>query len=167
MRHTLVFPLAALALAGCSPKPPEPPPAPPAATVDQAAIKTALDSVRARYMRLQTAGDAVGVAALYTPDGVIDFFGAPRMQGRAGIEAGLRGAYSMQKPVVLEIVAANTRAPNATTAAEIGTYHEMDSVKGKMFHGWGRYVMSAAKDSTGAWKLSYLMAFPDSTRTDK
>lgn len=169
LRYIRSISFVALVLAACTPKPANQAASAPAAApaVDQAAVKVGMDSVRAQYMRLQGAGDAGGVAALYAPDGVADFYGEPRMHGRAAIEAALKGAFGMQKPISVEIAASTTNAVNATTAAELGTYHSMASNKGKANHEWGRYVLGAAKDSTGTWKLSYLMAFPDSTRQDK
>ena len=41
-------------------------------------------------------------------------------------------------------------AATSSLATEIGTYHEMDSVNGMTYHAWGRWVTSAAMDSTGA-----------------
>jgi len=149
-------------LAACAPAPANPPSAP-----DPAALKTAMDSIRTEYMRLAAAADATGIAALYTEDAAIDFFGAPKMRGRAEIEAGTKAAFSMQKPVMLEIVATQTSAIAPGLATELGRFHGMDSVSGKVLHSWGRWISSARQDSTGAWKLAYLMAFPDSQKTDK
>jgi len=149
-------------LAACAP-PPAAPPSPP----DPTAVKTAMESIRTEYMRLTAAADAAGIAALYTADGAIDFFGAPKMRGRAEIEAGAKAAYAIQKPVRLEIVANQTNAVAPGVATEGGTWHGMDSVSGKLLHSWGRWISAARQDSTGAWKLTYLMAFPDSQKTDK
>lgn len=137
------------------------------ATVDTAATKAALDGLRAQYMSRYAAGDAAGVAALYSEAGVIDFQGAPQMMGPAGIEAGLKAGFAVEKPVSLEIVSLLTVPIGDARAAERGTYHATGSLNGKTVHAWGRWVSSGVKDSTGAWRLNYLMAFPDSTKTDK
>lgn len=126
-----------------------------------------LAAVRSSYMRLYAAGDAAGLAALFAPDGTVDELGAPRMKGQAQIEAGLKGAFAMQAPKSLEIVPLSVTEASSALAGEIGTYHQMDTAKGKTVHTWGRYVVSAAKDTAGTWHLHYLMGFPDSTRTDK
>jgi uncharacterized protein (TIGR02246 family) len=131
--------------------------------VDSAGIAV----VRNSYMKLFAAADVAGLAGLFTPDGTIDQFGAPRMKGRAAIEAGFKAAFGMQQPKSLEIVPLRITPATASLAAEIGTYHEMNTLKGKTVHAWGRYVVSLAKDSTGAWHLGYVMGFPDSTKTDK
>jgi len=126
-----------------------------------------LAATRASYMRLYAAGDAAGLAMLFSPDATVDEFGAPRMKGRAQIEAGLKAAFGMQTPKLLEIVPVSVTETSSTVAAEGGTYHQMDTAKGKAVHIWGRYVISAAKDTAGTWHLQYLMGFPDSTKTDK
>jgi hypothetical protein len=165
MRRILALPAAALLLAACSPKPAEQQAAP--AAVDNAAVKSGLDSLRAHYMRFYAGGDATGIAGLYLETGAIDFYGAPKMRGRAGIDSGLKAAFAAQKPISLDIVAVATNARTNSDGSEIGTYHSMESAKGKTVQAWGRWVSSAVKDSTGAWRLAYLMAFPDSTKTDK
>lgn len=151
--------------AACTPKPVDQAMA--GAAIDTAAVKVALDSARAQYMQRYAAADAAGIAALYSDAGAIDFYGAPPMRGKAGIEAGLKAGFDIQKPVMLEIVSQMTVPIGNSRAAERGTYHTMDSLNGKAVHAWGRWVTSAARDSTGAWRLNYLMAFPDSTKTDK
>lgn len=161
MRHSISLPLLALLAAaapslaaqGTSPTP----------GVDSAGIA----GVRNNYMRLFAAADAAGLAALFAADGAIDQFGAPRMKGRAQIEAGLKAAFAMQAPVSLEITPLRITPASDVLAGEIGTYHETDTAKGKTVHVWGRYVVSLGKDSTGTWQLRYVMGFPDSTRTDK
>jgi ketosteroid isomerase-like protein len=154
-----------LIAAACTPNPVDQAVA--SAAVDTAAIKGALDAVRAEYMRLYAARDAAGIAALYSEAGSIDFYGAPPMRGKAGIEAGLNAGFAVQKPVSLEIISQMTVPINDARAGERGIYHTVDSLNGKAAHAWGRWVSSAGKDSTGAWRLNYLMAFPDSQKTDK
>ena len=113
------------------------------------------------------AGDAAGIAALYSEAGAVDYYGAPPMRGQAGIEAGLKAGFAIQQPVFLEIVAARTTPVGDSRVGELGTYHSADRLNGKLVHSWGRWVTSAAKDSAGVWRLNYLMAFPDSQKTDK
>lgn len=131
--------------------------------VDTAGLAATRDS----YMRLFAAGDAAGLAALFADNGTIDQFGVPRMKGRAQIEAGFKSAFGMMKPVSLEIVPLQITPASATVAGEIGAYHQTGTVNGKTAHEWGRYVSSIGRDSTGPWRLRYIMAFADSNRTDK
>jgi ketosteroid isomerase-like protein len=135
--------------------------------VDTAATKAAMDGLRAQYMSRYAAGDAAGLAALYNENGTIDFRGAPQMVGPAGIEAGLKAGFGIEKPGTLEIVSQMTVPIDDSRAVERGTYHSTGTLNGKTVHNWGRWASSGAKDSTGAWRLNYLMAFADSTKTDK
>lgn len=151
--------------AACTPAPVDQAAAP--GMVDTAATKAALDGLRAQYMSRYAAGDAAGLAALYNENGTIDFQGAPQMVGPAGIEAGLKAGFAVEKPVSLEIVSAMTVPLDDSRAVERGTYHSTGSLNGKAVHNWGRWASSGSRDSTGAWRLNYLMAFPDSTKTDK
>ena len=161
MRHSISLPLLALLAAGAPCLAAQA--ASPTPVVDSAGLAT----TRASYMRLFAAADATGLAALFAEAAGLDQFGTPRMKGRAQIEAGFKAAFGMQKPISLEIAPLRITAATSSLAAEIGTYHEMDSLKGKTVHAWGRYVVSLGKDSTGTWRLQYLMGFPDSTRTDR
>jgi ketosteroid isomerase-like protein len=154
----------ALVLSACA----KPAPAPMAeATVDAAAVRAGLDALREQYRQADLAGDAAAIAALYDVGGASDFFRAPPMRGKEGIQAGLTAAFAALKHDVVEITATQTNARNNNEATEIGTYHNSGMVGGKRTHEWGRWLSSAYKDSTGAWKLQYLMAFADSNKTDK
>lgn len=164
MRSTFLIPILGV-IAACTPAAVDQAAAP--AAVDTAATKAALDGLRGQYMARYAAGDAAGLAALYNENGTIDFQGAPQMVGPAGIEAGLKAGFAVEKPVSLEIVSAMTVPLDDSRAVERGTYHSTGTLKGKAVHNWGRWASSGSKDSTGAWRLNYLMAFPDSTKTDK
>jgi uncharacterized protein (TIGR02246 family) len=161
MRHSVSLSLLALLAAGASGLSAQGISTTPG--VDSAGIA----AVRNNYMKLFAAGDAAGLAGLFIPDGTIDQFGVPRMKGRTQIEAGFKTAFGMQQPKSLDIVPLRITPATASLVGEIGTYHEMDTLNGKTVHAWGRYVVSMAKDSTGAWRLGYVMGFPDSTKTDK
>jgi ketosteroid isomerase-like protein len=161
MRHSISLPLFALLAAGV-----------PRLSAQGISTTPGVDSagiavVRNSYMKLFASADAAGLSGLFAPNGTIDQFGAPRMKGRAEIEAGFKAAFGMQQPKSLEIVPLRLTPATASLAAEIGTYHQMDTLKGKTVHAWGRYVVSLTKDSTGTWRLGYLMGFPDSVKTDK
>lgn len=154
----------ALVLGACA----QPAPAPTAAaTVDTAAVVAAVTNVRTTYNKAEMAGDAAAVAALYTPDGAIDIYGAPPMRGAEAIQAALTQLWAAGKPELAEATPLNTNARSNSDASEIGTYHNILPVNGKRTHEWGRYVVALAKDASGTWKLTYLMAFADSTRAEK
>lgn len=156
--------LALMALAACAPKPAEPAAEAP---VDQAAVRTELDALRAQYRDVQLAGNAAGTAALFAETAAVDFHGAPPMRGRAAIEAGMAASYGLGTWEAVEISAEQTMARTNANATEVGTYHNAQRINGKLTHNWGRWAGGSAKDSTGAWRLNYLIAFPDSTKVDK
>ena len=140
--------------------------APTAATVDTAAAKAGLDSLRARFIRMQLAGDT-GIVSLYTDDATVDLYGVPRAKGKAAIAAATKMDFGMRKYTVSEINPIATTVRTNDAGSEIGTYHDMHDVKGKKDHEWGRYVVGFMKGTDGNWRTSYLMAFPDSTKVEK
>ena len=163
MRMVRILAAGGLVLGACA----QPAPAPTVVAVDSAAVRTGLDSLRARYERAETAGDAAAVAAIYTETGAIDLMGAPPLRGRAGILEGVKATYAANKPEVLHISVTNTDVRSNESATEIGTYHQAMMVAGKRTQAWGRWVSAGVKTASGEWQLTYLMAFPDSTKTDK
>ena len=165
MRSVPVVTLAALLLAtACAPKTAAPAAV---AVVDTTAVKTGLDSLRARYIALRTGDDAAGLAGLYSADAGIDQYGLPRLRGRPSIEAAFKTDMAARKYTLLEIMPLNLEARTNTDASEIGTYHEMSDSSGTKGHAWGRYLAAFTKESDGMWRLVYLIGFPDSTRVDK
>jgi len=165
MRYTALLSMAAVALlAACAPKAGAPAAA---AAVDTAAVKLGIDSVRIKYSALQIAGDAAGVAALHDENAALDIYGMPRTMGRANIEAALKGLYAMRKYSVSDILPGQTNVRTNDDGSETGTYHDMYEEKGAKTHEWGRYVVGLAKGTDGVWRLSYLMAFPDSIKLEK
>ncbi len=132
--------------------------------VDTAAVKSGIDSLRAAYARAEVAGDAAALGQLWTEDGTLDMYGAPRTKGRANIEAGLKADFASRKWTVSEITPVQTNVQNNEAGSEIGTYHVMHDVNGTVDHEWGRYVVGVQKGADGKWRLDYLMFFPDSTK---
>lgn len=163
MRRIALLTLTAAVAAACTPKS-EPAGGAAMAAVDTAAAKPGIDSLRTRYGRLQMAGDAAGVAALYTDDATLDIYGIPRAKGRAAIEATLKGDFGMRKYTLSEVTPIVTTVRTNTDGSEIGTYHDMHDANGKKDHEWGRYVVGFSKGTDGNWRLTYIMAFPDSIK---
>jgi ketosteroid isomerase-like protein len=167
MTRLSIFPgAAAVLLAACAPKP-ETPAAPVVAAIDSAAVAAGVAGVRTKYAAAELAGDAAAVAALHTEAATVDIFGAPSMHGNAAILAGLQADYASRKYTVAEITPVQLTIRSNDAAAELGTYHAMHDAKGKKDHEWGRYVVSLVKGTDGAWKLAYVMAFPDSIKPAK
>lgn len=135
--------------------------------VDTAAAKAGIDSTRTRYSALLMAGDATGLAGLYEEDATLDVYGIPRTKSRANIEAGFKADFGMRKYTVSQITPINTSVRTNEDASEIGTYHDMHDANGAVDHEWGRFVVGLHKGADGTWRLTYVMAFPDSTKADK
>ena len=152
--------------AACTPKPATPPEGATLA-VDQAALRPNIDSLRAKYARLQIAGDAPGVSALYSDQAGVDVYGMPRVRGRPAIDSAFKQMYAMRKYSMSDIVPTKMEFRTNNDGSEIGTYHDMWTEAGKTHHEWGRYLVAFAKGTDGVWKLDYLMAFGDSTKVDK
>jgi uncharacterized protein (TIGR02246 family) len=135
-----------------------------AMALDTAAVKSGVDSTRARYSRMDLAGDASMASQLFTEDATLDLYGVPRTKGRAGIEAVLKADFGTRKFTRSDITPIQIFYLSNASASEIGTYHAMFEAGGATNHEWGRYVVGLAKGTDGLWRLDYLMAFPDSTK---
>jgi hypothetical protein len=165
MRTFLMLPFAAAALlAACAPKGGAPAAA---AAVDTAAALAGIDSTKTTYSALQIAGDATGIAGLFDENAALDIYGVPRTMGRANIEAAMKGLYGMRKYSVTDINPSQTTVRTNNDGSQIGTYHDMYEEKGVKTHEWGRFVVGLGKGTDGTWRLSYLMAFPDSIKVEK
>jgi hypothetical protein len=166
MRAPSTVTLAALlAATACAPKAEAP--AADETAVDTAAVFQSLDALRSRYIALQTAGDAAGLAALHADSAGVDLFGLPRLRGRPAIEAALTADFAARKYTLVEITPLSRNARTSTEATELGTYHAMHDVQGTVDHEWGRYLGAFGTGGDGQWRIQYLMAFPDSTKVDK
>ena len=165
MKHAVLLSLATVLLAGaCAPRA-EAPAA--AAAVDTAAALAGIDSLRTRYVALNNAGDAAGIAMLYADSAGVDLVGVPRLRGRPAIQAAFAQDYAGRKYTLTEITPTVRTVRTNMDATERGIYHEMHDVKGVVDHEWGRWIAAYGKEPDGQWRIFYLMAFPDSTRTDK
>lgn len=166
MRSLSPSTIAALLLAAAC-APPADPPAGAVATVDTAAALRGLDELRTRYIALNTAGDAAGLAALHADSAGLDILGLPRLRSRSAIQAAFAADFAARKFTLTEIVPLSRTVRTDAEATEIGTYHNMFTVNGTGTHEWGRYVGAFAKRADGQWEIAYIMAFADSTRTDR
>jgi len=163
MRPSSAFTIAALLL-GAACAPPAEAPATAAATVDTAAAGQGLDDLRSRYIALNNAGDAAGLAALHADSAGVDILGVPRLRGRPAIQAAFAADFAARKFTLTEIMPFSRSIRTDTEGTELGTYHNMFTVSGAGSHEWGRYVGAFRKRADGQWEIAYLMAFADSTR---
>lgn len=157
MRHRRWIALAAIALfAAC-----ETPPAEDAeegaagdtVAMDAAGVEDSIRAANARFEEAVLAGDAAGVAALYTDDAILLAPGTPRVEGRAGIEtafgqmtAGMQ-AFDLQTDRV-EV------AESGDFAWEIGTYDlTVETPDGATIRDVGKYLV-VWENVDGSWRLT-------------
>lgn len=156
------FWLAVILSAACSPA--EQPQAAAPAAPDTMAVRASLGVLFDRYDQAVIAGDAAGVAPLYRDDATIVVYGIPELRGRAAIEAWYTAALGMLKVPAHEIVLSTVAASAPGLATGLGTYSETVDSAGTRTASWGRWVGSFVQDSTGQWRIAFLMAFPDSLK---
>ena len=148
--------------AACSPAEQQQAAAP--AAPDTAATRVAIQSLFDDYARLAKAGDVAGLVNLYAANATMNEFGLPTLTGHAAIEAAYTGVFGLLKVGSLTIPVASAMAPAPGLASALGTYAETVDSSGVLTNSWGRWVASFRQDSTGQWKIAFLMAFPDSVK---
>jgi ketosteroid isomerase-like protein len=136
------------------------PPAPPDTAAVRTELQTLSDQLEARYL----AGDAAGVAANFADSAIAEFQGFPSATGRPAIESTYTTFFASNKLKVSEINLGPIDATSPATATALGTYHSFGDSNGKPLHQWWRWVAAYEKQADGAWKISYIMAFADSTK---
>jgi uncharacterized protein (TIGR02246 family) len=150
----------AIALA-CAPPAVEPAAAPPA--IDTAGVTQAIADLWSRMATADTANNPDGVLALYSADARVDAPGTPAMIGRAAIDSTLRPMYAMRDYTSLVITPAGTTVLSNVLVYQRGTYTESYIEKKKSSTEYGRYATGLVKEADGQWRITYMMAFPDST----
>jgi hypothetical protein len=85
------------------------------------------------------------------------------MIGRAAIDSTLRPMYAMRDYTSLVITPAGTTVLSNVLVYQRGTYTESYIEKKKSSTEYGRYATGLVKEADGQWRITYMMAFPDST----
>jgi uncharacterized protein (TIGR02246 family) len=141
-----------LALAACAPpaKAPEAPPPPP----DPAVLRDAIQAREKEWSAAFLAGNAAGVAALYTEDGAQVQASGDWYRGRDGITKAMQAqfdtiAVSAREDITEEVI------PAGDYAIEIGhySYQGKSKVGAKPRSAAGRYMVLWRKDADGVWRL--------------
>jgi uncharacterized protein (TIGR02246 family) len=115
--------------------------------------KAGVAKVRENYMKAVNAGDAKGVAMLYTPDGVEMPPNQPMVKGRAALEAYHQKLAAMMD-AKLTITGMDTSV-HGDTAIDVGTYSQTLTPKGgKPIQDTGKYVV-ILRQSGGSWWAAY------------
>jgi uncharacterized protein (TIGR02246 family) len=137
------------------------------AAPDTAAVRVGLQAASDKWDVLAVAGDAAGIATLFTEDGTVAFFGAPTTTGRANIQAMMTGLYSVAKVTAAKGTILGVTAPAPGLATARGTYTEVVDSSGVTISNWWRWAASYRQAPDGQWLMTYLMSFPDSVSRAK
>jgi len=156
------FWLAVAVAAGCSPAEQQQAAAP--ATPDTAATWAALQAMMDGYEAKALAADVAGLVDLYTENAVLYEPGMPTISGRGGVEAAYTAIFSTMKVQSQSITVGSANSARPGLAAALGTYEETLDSAGSIRNLWGRWAASFAQGADGNWRISFLMAFPDSVK---
>jgi uncharacterized protein (TIGR02246 family) len=148
------------ALAACGPKPTQQ--AAPPATVDSAAVKSAVSALWQRWVAADTAGDVAALASMVADSARIDVRGMPPFLGRAAWQAATETAMKSMHVASMSITPEMTTAISNELAYETGNYTEQTVTGGKTAMDYGRYAGALRKDPDGQWRIAYIMVFSDS-----
>lgn len=111
-----------------------------------------MEDVLNAYQQAFNAGDAAGVAAVYTEDGVMAFSNLPVAEGRAAIQAAVEERFAMGSPQ-LTIHDVGSMEFGDGWAADGGWYElKATSDEGEVTQ-TGNYMLLLRQDDTGAWKV--------------
>jgi uncharacterized protein (TIGR02246 family) len=113
-----------------------------------------INDVRDRYLMAFNSGDAAGVAALYTDDGVTLPDQHPAVQGKSAIQQYLQNMFS-QTTQRLTLTAPNLKI-NGNVAYETGSYSMVvlpKSVGAKPVTQNGKYLVVLLKQPDNSWKI--------------
>jgi uncharacterized protein (TIGR02246 family) len=162
MRRTAAV-LALAILAGCNKPAPPPPPPPGPPPIDEAAAKSGVEALWAKFITADTSGSFEAQQALFTDDFRLDVPAMPPVIGKAAWEA-------MAKPMIAaRNVASFTPNPHTTWVINNDLVYQGGTFSGvyvetkKTRAEYGRFIAAIARGADGQWRFAYLMAIPDST----
>ncbi len=130
-----------------------------------AAAMEAINEIRDAYMAAENSGDAAGVAALFTENGVLMPPNEPIVSSRTAIEARLQKQYSMMA-IELSLTPQETRV-GGDIAYEAGsnTVQMTPKAGGDPIGQIGKHVVTLAKQADGSWKITSLIYNGDAPPT--
>ena len=121
--------------------------------VDPAAARQAIEEGTASWETAALASDAAALAALYAEDAVLLAPGAPRMSGRAEIEAGFAEMLSAAPFTAIEIVTDGVDvSASGDLAYGYGTWTSTNTVDGEPFDDTGNWT-SIHENRDGQWVM--------------
>jgi uncharacterized protein (TIGR02246 family) len=139
-----------LTFAGCAP----PAKTTPEAPVDPAALRTMIQDREKEWSAAFLAGNAAGVAGLYTEDGASVPASGDWSRGREGITKQMQSQFDTLAVTAREDITDEV-IPAGDYAVEIGHYSYQGTRKAdsKPLSSAGRYMVLWRKDADGVWRL--------------
>lgn len=115
-----------------------------------AAIRSQIEALWVKAADRMKAGDAVGMAALYTADASLTEPGMPTASGRAAVEKSLREAFATSRLVSMSHTT-STLDTSGDLAVQTGTMHQVwRDTRGKSTASDARYTL-VFKRVNGQW----------------
>jgi len=138
------------ALAACAP----PAKTPSATPADPTALRNDIQAREREWSAAFLAGNAAGIAALYTEDGAQVQASGAAHQGRQAITSAMQAQFDTLAVTAREDIAEEV-IPAGDYAVEIGHYSFQGTSKAghRPLAGSGRYMVLWRKDADGAWRL--------------
>ena len=141
----------------CGPAQPVP------AVPDLAVVQTELDSLWARYAAAVVAGDADAVVRLYSETPYLVESGLPTVRTKAELSDVAKGVFGSVRFSEAAIRPEHTEFVG-DQVLQFGTYRDVLQAPGQPVQVvMGRFSAILRRDSASAWRVSRLIAFPDST----
>jgi len=139
-----------LTLAGCA----APVKAPPSLPEDPAALRNAIQAREKEWSAAFLAGNAAGVASLYTEDGAQVQAAGDWARGRDGITKAMQAQFDTLAVTAREDITEEVTGAGAY-AVEIGHYSFQGTSKTDKTprSGAGRYMVLWRKDADGVWRI--------------
>ena len=140
-----------LTVAACAAPAPEAPATPP---VDVAALKDAIQARNKEWSAAYLAGDAAGVANLYTEDAAQVQATGDWIRGRDAIAKGMQAHFDTVTVTAREDITEEV-TPAGDYVVEVGHYSYQGTTKAgnKPVGAAGRYMVLWRKDADGTWRL--------------
>ena len=114
-------------------------------------IERAMD----RYSSMLATMDADGIAAMYTPDGVMERQSGPPLRGREEIRSFLASPANANNVRVLSNrMTTNSLAYNGPEVLQRGEFEQSVRVNGKTVNAAGKFEATWVKGPRGAWYIS-------------
>ena len=123
------------------------------------ATEMAIEQAMDRYSSMLATMDADGLAAMYTPDGVMERQNAPPLRGRDAIHE-----YLAKPPANVRVISnrmtTNSLAYNGPAVVQAGEFEQSARVNGKVINASGRFEATWVRGPRGTWYLQHMVTRP-------